>query len=81
MGNWRPDYDYEQGKPIHKDIFFHDIIKNLKTSNIPIRIIDFENEPKRMLKSNLLKNERQKSIGASRYEFYRKFTKPHYRGH
>jgi len=65
MAYWRPDYDYEEGKIIQKDTFFHDIIKNLKASNIPIRIVDFENNPKRLLKSNFLKNERQKVYGAT----------------
>jgi len=60
MGFWRPDYDYEKKKIIQKDIFCHNIINNLKASDLPIRIIDFENKPKRLLKSNSLKKKRQK---------------------
>jgi len=65
MAYWRPDYDYDEKKIIHKDTIFHEVIKNLKASNLPIRIIDFENKPKRLLKSNFLKNERQKTLGAT----------------
>ena len=65
MSYWRPDYDYEEEKIIHKDTIFHEIIKNLKASNFPIRIIDFENKPKRLLKSKFLKNERKKALGIS----------------
>jgi UDP-N-acetylglucosamine 2-epimerase len=65
MAYWRPDYDYEEEKIIHKDTIFHEIIKILKDSNLPIKIIDFENKPKRLLKSKFLKNERQKAYGVT----------------
>ncbi len=63
MGNWRPDYDYEEGKIIHRDTFFHNIVKQLKNSKYPIRIIDYENQAKRLLKSKSLKDEREKEFG------------------
>jgi len=62
IGNWRKDYDYDEKKTIQKDSFFHDIIKNLSSSSIPIRIIDFENKPERLLKSHSINKERQKSF-------------------
>jgi UDP-N-acetylglucosamine 2-epimerase len=65
MAYWRPAYDFEKQKIIHKDTFFHDIIKELKLNNLPFRMIDFENNPKRLLKSNFITKERQKEYGSS----------------
>lgn len=62
IANWRKDYDYEEKKTIQKDAFFHDIIKNLRSSSIPIRIIDFENQPGRLLKSHSINKDRQKAF-------------------
>ena len=63
MANWRPDYDYEEKKIIHRDIIFHNIVKQLKNSKYNIRIIDFENQAKRLIKSRSLKGEREKEFG------------------
>ena len=63
MAYWRKDYDYKEQKTIYKDTIFHGVLQNLKKSDTPFRLIDYENNPKRLLKSNFLKNKRQKAYG------------------
>jgi len=75
LGNWRPSFDYEKKKIVHKDFMFHDIIKNLKSSNLPLRIIDYENNPKRLLKSNSLRKEREKAFDVT-VEPWEKYITP-----
>ena len=63
LANWREEYDYLEKKFVKKDVIFSPIIKKLSNSLIPIRIIDFENQPERLFKSFSTNKERQKNFG------------------
>lgn len=63
MGYWRNEFDYVEKKIIKKDVIFDSIIKKLSNSKIPLRIIDFENQPKQLIKSFYNNIKREKSLG------------------
>ena len=63
LGNWRNEYDYTLKKIIKKDVIFHDIVKKILAQSLPVKIIDFENEPKRLFNAYSANKERRKSFG------------------
>ena len=63
VSNWRKEFDFFSNQFIIKDIQFQDIIKKLKEMSKNVLVVDFENNPKRLLKSYSLNEERSKKIG------------------
>jgi len=63
VGNWRSEYDFSSNKFIMKDIFFSEIIKKLKQRSIDVTVIDFENNPRRILNAQSLIKKRSNSLG------------------
>jgi len=72
VSSWRTDFDYSTKKFVTKDVFFHDIIKNLKEKSQQVIIIDFENRPRKLFKGRSLNEKRRKSMGV-RVEPWEKF--------
>lgn len=65
IGSWRLEYDSSIKKYQYRDVFFHNIIIKLKEMGEPIEIIDFENNPNRLLKSYFINRNRISSLGIS----------------
>ncbi|MHA7646440.1 CDP-glycerol glycerophosphotransferase family protein [Nitrosopumilus sp. S4] len=63
LANWREEYDYLEKKYIKRDVIFSSIIKKFSELSIPIRVIDFENQAGRLLKSFTTNKDREKKIG------------------
>jgi len=62
LANWRSEYDYSENEFIKKDVIFSSLIEKL-ADYVPVRIIDFENNPERLFKSFFINKERQKNFG------------------
>jgi len=65
VSNWRDDYDYNVKKYVKKDVIFHEIISKIFKKSIPVTIIDFENQPGRLLKAYSINKKRNKSCGVT----------------
>ena len=63
VSNWRKEFDFFSNQFIIKDVYFQDIIKKLKETYNDVLVIDFENNPKRLLKSYSLNKQRSEKIG------------------
>jgi len=63
LANWRKEYDFIEKKFLKQDVIFSPIIKKLSETSTPIRIIDFENQSERALRSFSTNKERQKIFG------------------
>jgi len=65
VNNWRDDYYHNTKKYIKKDVTFHKIIQKLLKKSIPVTIIDFENQPRRLFNAYSLNKKRNKSYGVT----------------
>jgi len=74
VGYWRTEYDYTLKKIIKKDVIFHDIVKKISAQSLPVKIIDFENEPKRLFNAYSANKERRKSFGIPVYPWEKYIT-------
>lgn len=61
--NWRTDFDFESQRYIQRDVFFHDIVRQLSDTGYDVTIIDFENRARRLLGAYSDNVKRQKSYG------------------
>jgi len=62
IGSWRKVFDYDSKEYQYQDVFFHRIVKKCKEEDEDIEIIDFENNPKRLLASRTLNKQRSSTF-------------------
>lgn len=65
VSNWRRQYAYDHDAYEMKDVFFHDITRNLTGLGYDVSVVDYENNPSRLLKARSINKSRQKSFGVS----------------
>ena len=61
--NWRRDFDFETGRYVERDAYFHGIVSQLSQMGHGVTVIDFENRPKRLLNAYSDNARRQKGFG------------------
>jgi len=65
LGGWRREMDYISQKHVEKDVFFHNIVKELSDLGNYVKVIDFENKPQRLVNAFVTNKKRQRSFGVS----------------